>query len=54
MVDTKGLMEYLKIHENTVYAYTKKGMPYYRIGKEYRFDLEEIKKWLEEAKDANR
>ena len=46
MMNTKESTEYLKIHENTVYTYIKKGMPHYRIGKELRFELEEVKEWL--------
>ena len=46
MMNTKELTEYLKIHENTVYTYIKKGMPHYRIGKELRFEIEEVKEWL--------
>lgn len=46
MMNTRELTEYLKIHENTVFNYVKKGMPYYRIGREYRFEIEEVKEWL--------
>jgi excisionase family DNA binding protein len=46
MINTKELTEYLKVHENTIYAYIKKGLPHYRIGKELRFELEEVKEWL--------
>lgn len=48
MLNTKELTEYLKIHENTVYNYIKQGLPHYRIGKELRFELEEVKQWLKE------
>lgn len=46
MIKTKELTEYLKVHENTVYNYIKLGMPHYKIGKELRFELEEVKEWL--------
>ena len=48
MITTKELMEYLKIHENTIYNYIKEGMPHYRVGKEYRFEIEDVKAWLKE------
>lgn len=49
MITTKELAEYLKIHENTIYNYIKKGMPYYKIGvKDFRFEIEEVKRWLKE------
>lgn len=52
MITTKELSEYLKIHENTIYSYIKRGMPYYKIGpKQFRFELEEVKKWLKEQTD---
>jgi excisionase family DNA binding protein len=50
MLDTKELVEYLKVHSNTVYRYIKDGMPCYRIGKDYRFELEEVKEWLKNRK----
>ncbi len=49
MFTTKELSEYLKIHENTVYNFIKKGMPYYKLGsREFRFDINEVKDWLKE------
>jgi excisionase family DNA binding protein len=48
MITTKELVEYLKIHENTIYNYIKEGLPHYRVGKEYRFEIEEVKTWLKE------
>lgn len=46
MIDTEELCKYLKVCKNTVYAYIKKGMPHYRLGKDLRFELEEVKDWL--------
>ena len=55
MVTTKELGEYLKIHENTVYCFIKKGMPYYKIGnKNFRFEIDEVKKWLKEQTIENK
>ena len=49
MLTVKELSDYLKVHENTIYSYIKKGVPFYKIGKrDYRFELEEVKKWLKE------
>lgn len=51
MITTQELTKYLKIHENTVYEYIKLGMPHYKIGKNYRFELEEVKQWLKEQSE---
>lgn len=48
MMTTQELVEYLKIHENTIYEYAKQGMPCYRVGKNFRFELEEVKQWLKD------
>lgn len=49
MINTKELAKYLNIHENTVYSLIKRGLPYYKIGKqEFRFELEEVKRWLKQ------
>ena len=46
MLTTKELAEYLKVHENTIYNLTKKGMPYFRIGNDFKFKIEEVEGWL--------
>ena len=51
MITTQELAKYLKIHENTIYEYIKLGMPHYKMGKYFRFELEEVKQWL---KDRNK
>lgn len=48
MMTTGQLSKYLQVHTNTVLRYLKLGMPYYKIGREYRYELEEVKKWLHE------
>lgn len=49
MINTKELSKYLNVHENTIYNLIKRGLPYYKISKqEFRFELEEVKKWLKQ------
>jgi excisionase family DNA binding protein len=51
LIDPKGLSEYLKISIETVYAWTsQKRIPYIKVGRLVRFDLDEIAKWLEKNK----
>ena len=45
----KEVAERFGISVSSVNNYMRKGMPYYRIGsKLFRFDPEEVEKWLKE------
>lgn len=54
MVNTKELCDYLKVHYNTVYKLVEEGMPYYDIGKGYRYKIEEVDAWLEKNKKTDK
>jgi excisionase family DNA binding protein len=42
----KELAEYLKVHPSTIYRLVKgNAIPAFRIGSDWRFNLEEIDKW---------
>ena len=46
-IGVKELAEYLGIRVNTIYMWTfQKKIPYFKIGKLVKFDLEEIDNWL--------
>lgn len=47
----KELAEYLGIPKGTLYVWTcYKKIPYFKIGRIVKFDLEEIEKWLKNKK----
>lgn len=50
-VGPKELADYLSISINTVYSWIwQKRIPYVKLGKLVRFDLQEIDTWLKEKK----
>jgi excisionase family DNA binding protein len=43
------LCEYLKVHQSTIYRLLKKGqLPAFRIGSDWRFNVEDVERWLAE------
>jgi excisionase family DNA binding protein len=47
IMTTKELAAYLKLHEITICKYASEGViPGMRIGRVWRFDKEEIDKWI--------
>lgn len=50
MLDRKGVADLLKVHVNTIDKLVKEGMPSYKIGKNRRFDADEVIKWVKEGK----
>lgn len=49
LLNKKQLAEYLDIERKTLDAWIKKGLPCYKHGRTYRFDLDEVKAWLKEG-----
>jgi len=51
-IKAKEVCEELKIHRTTLYRWMNKypDFPAYRVGGQWRFDLDEIKKWIHLAK----
>ena len=44
------LSDYLKFHPTTIYRLLKAGqLPGFRIGSDWRFNVEEIERWLAEC-----
>ena len=49
VLTVNDLSGYLKVHPSTIYRLLKTGqLPAFRIGSDWRFDLEEIERWLTE------
>ena len=51
----KEVAEYLKIKEKTAYALTAKGeIPGFKVGGSWRFNREDIEKWIKEKKSTKK
>lgn len=48
LMDTPQLAEYLSINKHTVYVWRTQGMPNIKVGSQYRYNIEDVLKWLEE------
>ena len=46
MMGTTELAEFLDCCDFTIRKLLKAGIPHYRLGKVYRFDEKEVRKWL--------
>lgn len=47
MLTANELASYLRVNRSTVYRLLKKGeLPGFRIGSEWRFQIEEVNRWL--------
>jgi len=45
------LAEYLRVHQTTVYRLLREGkLPAFRVGSNWRFNREEIERWMIEQK----
>jgi excisionase family DNA binding protein len=57
VLTVKDLALYLKVHQTTIYRLLKAGqLPAFRIGSDWRFNVEEIECWLvkrEKNKDTS-
>lgn len=54
LLDITQLSEAINIKKKTIYDWTHKGMiPYVKVGRLVRFDLNDIERWLK-AKKRNR
>jgi len=51
VLTVKDLSNYLKVHSSTIYRLLKAGqLPGFRIGSDWRFNIEEIDRWRTEQK----
>ena len=47
ILTVRELSEYLKVHPSTIYRLLKTGqLPAFRVGSDWRFNVEEIERWL--------
>jgi excisionase family DNA binding protein len=47
--------EFLRVHPSTVYRLLKKRkIPAFKMGADWRFNLESIERWIAEREEANR
>lgn len=46
-VTTKEVAAYYKVTEQTVYNWRQEGLPYKKLGRAVRFDLDEIEQWFD-------
>jgi len=52
-VTTLELMELLKVSKRTIVYWREQGMPFKKINRLVRFDLDEVKKWIDKrSKEA--
>jgi excisionase family DNA binding protein len=50
VLTVNDLCDYLKVHPSTIYRLIKAGeLPAFRIGSDWRFNVEEIEQWLTEC-----
>jgi excisionase family DNA binding protein len=46
VMTVRELAKYLKVHPSTIYRMLKRGkIPSFRVGSDWRFNIEEIEKW---------
>ena len=54
ILTVKELAAYLKIAEKTAYRFASEGrLPGFKVGGAWRFDREDIEKWIKDKKNAN-
>jgi len=47
------IAEFLKVHPSTIYRLVKKrGIPAFKLGADWRFNLESIERWIKERECA--
>ena len=53
-VSLEEIAEHMGLSKDTIRNYIKKlQIPYYRIGKQYKFKISEIDAWIESGKSAS-
>lgn len=49
----EDVAEEFDVHKNTVYGWVKEtDIPHYRLGRVLRFDISEVREWLQSGKAA--
>lgn len=54
LIDTPQLAEYLSINKHTVYVWRTQGMPNIKVGSQYRYNIDDVLKWLESRSAKNK
>jgi len=47
LLTTEELTEILQVSRQTLFTWRNEGLPFMKINRAVRFDLEQVKKWLE-------
>jgi excisionase family DNA binding protein len=50
---TKQLQEWFQVNAVTIWRWRKAGLPFKKIGRNVRFDREEVRSWMEEYNTIN-
>lgn len=53
IVSTKELADILGVHVNTIFNLMKKGLPAFKVGRQRRYNLVDVFKWLEPHEDPS-
>ena len=54
LLNSLELGEYLKVTQQTIYNWRNKGMPTIKVGSQYRYNIEDVLKWLESRSVKNK
>ena len=53
LLDVKQVASYLKLHEVTVLSFARRGkLPGFKVGREWRFRVDDIRSWLEKREQG--
>ncbi len=54
LYSVEEIANHIGISKDTIRAWVKKGtIPYYKVGRQYKFKMSEIDAWIESGKSAN-
>ena len=51
LLTTDQLAEYLQVTNQSIYNYKKQGMPYVKVGSNYRYEVEKVLNWMKEKEN---
>jgi excisionase family DNA binding protein len=52
-ITTEELAEKLKVTRQTISNWRKEGLPFLKLGRAVRFDLDKVKEWIEKKGASN-
>ena len=50
LMTSQEIADHFKVTMQTVYNWRKEGVPSFKIGREYRYELEKVMMWLKNRK----